>query len=62
MARCAACHGEFGEGAGRWPLIAGGAGTLASHDPVKSVGSYWPFASTLMDYIRVPCRTAMRSR
>ena len=30
----------------------GGAGTLASHDPVKSVGSYWPYASTLMDYIR----------
>jgi len=50
--RCAACHGEFGESAGRWPIIAGGAGTLASHDPVKSVGSYWPYASTLLDYIR----------
>src|SRR5215510_11639512 len=52
MERCAACHGEFGEGAGRWPLLSGGGGTLASHDPVKSVGSYWPYASTLMDYIR----------
>jgi cytochrome c len=52
MERCAACHGEFGESAGRWPIIAGGNGTLASHDPVKSVGSYWPYASTLMDYIR----------
>ncbi len=52
MAQCAACHGEFGESAGRWPLISGGNGTLASHDPVKSVGSYWPYASTLMDYIR----------
>jgi cytochrome c len=30
----------------------GGAGTLAGDDPVKSVGSYWPFASTVMDYIR----------
>lgn len=50
--RCAACHGEFGESAGRWPILAGGTGTLASHDPVKSVGSYWPFASTLLDYIR----------
>src|SRR5690606_22139923 len=50
--RCAACHGEFGESAGRWPILAGGAGTLASHDPVKSVGSYWPYASTLIDYIR----------
>ena len=50
--RCAACHGEFGESAGRWPIVSGGTGTLASHDPVKSVGSYWPYASTLMDYIR----------
>jgi mono/diheme cytochrome c family protein len=50
--RCAACHGEFGESAGRWPILMGGAGTLASSDPVKSIGSYWPFASTVMDYIR----------
>jgi mono/diheme cytochrome c family protein len=50
--RCAACHGEFGESAGRWPILAGGNGSLAGHDPVKSVGSYWPFASTLLDYIR----------
>ena len=34
MQQCAACHGEFGESAGRWPIIAGGAGRLASHDPV----------------------------
>jgi mono/diheme cytochrome c family protein len=52
LERCAACHGEFGESAGRWPILMGGAGTLASHDPVKSIGSYWPFASTVMDYIR----------
>lgn len=52
MSQCAACHGEFGESAGRWPLLAGGAGTLKSHDPVKSVGSYWPYASTLFDYVR----------
>jgi cytochrome c len=50
--QCAACHGEFGESAGRWPILSGGAGTLKSHDPVKSVGSYWPYASTLIDYIR----------
>jgi cytochrome c len=50
--QCAACHGEFGESAGRWPFLMGGAGTLAGHDPVKSVGSYWPYASTVMDYIR----------
>jgi cytochrome c len=52
VAQCAVCHGEFGESAGRWPVLAGGAGTLASHDPVKSIGSYWPYASTLIDYVR----------
>jgi S-disulfanyl-L-cysteine oxidoreductase SoxD len=52
LERCAACHGEFGESSGRWPLLAGGDGTLASHDPVRSVGSYWPYASTVIDYIR----------
>jgi S-disulfanyl-L-cysteine oxidoreductase SoxD len=52
MQHCAACHGEFGESVGRWPIVSGGTGTLATHDPVRSVGSYWPFASTLMDYIR----------
>jgi S-disulfanyl-L-cysteine oxidoreductase SoxD len=48
---CAVCHGDFGEGAGRWPQLAGGDGTLASHDPVKTIGSYWPYASTLVDYV-----------
>jgi S-disulfanyl-L-cysteine oxidoreductase SoxD len=52
IAQCAACHGDFGESAGRWPILSGGAGTLKSHDPVKSVGSYWPYASTVFDYIR----------
>lgn len=50
--RCASCHGEFGESAGRWPILSGGNGSLATHDPVKSVGSYWPYATTLIDYIR----------
>ena len=52
LGRCAACHGEFGEGAGRWPPVAGGRGTLASHDPNKTVGSYFPYLSTLFDYTR----------
>ncbi len=52
MERCAACHGEFGESAGRWPPIAQGKGTLASHDPVKTVGSYYPYLSSVVDYIR----------
>ncbi|HEV8465908.1 MAG TPA: cytochrome c [Pseudolabrys sp.] len=50
--KCAACHGEFGESAGRWPQIAQGKGTLASHDPVKTVGSYFPYLSSVFDYIR----------
>jgi cytochrome c len=49
---CASCHGVFGEGEGRWPVLAGGQGTLTDARPVKTVGSYWPFASTLFDYIR----------
>ena len=52
MSRCAACHGEFGEGAGRWPPLAGGRGSLASHDPNKTVGSYFPYASSVFDYVR----------
>ncbi len=52
MDKCAACHGEFGESAGRWPALAQGKGTLASHDPVKTVGSYFPYLSTVFDYIR----------
>ncbi|HEX5212595.1 MAG TPA: c-type cytochrome [Pseudolabrys sp.] len=52
MEKCAACHGEFGESAGRWPALAQGKGTLASHDPVKTVGSYFPYVSSVFDYIR----------
>ena len=50
--KCAACHGEFGESVGRWPQLAQGKGTLASHDPVKTVGSYYPYLSSVFDYIR----------
>jgi len=50
-AQCAACHGAQGEG-GQGDRLAGGAGTLASAKPVRTVGSYWPYATTLYDYIR----------
>jgi cytochrome c len=50
--RCAGCHGEFGEGVGRWPTLAGGAGTLTDDRPLKTIGSYWPYASTIIDYVR----------
>lgn len=38
QAQCAACHGEFGEGVGRWPVLAGGHGTLKADRPDKTVG------------------------
>ncbi len=52
LEQCASCHGEFGEGAGRFPVLVGGFDTLNTHDPVKTIGSYWPYASTVFDYIK----------
>jgi cytochrome c len=52
MSRCAACHGEFGEGAGRWPPLAGGRDSLTSNEPSKTVGSYFPYVSSVLDYVR----------
>ncbi len=49
--QCAACHGTFGEGEGRYPKLVGGDGTLRDDRPEPTVGSYWPFAPTLWDYI-----------
>jgi S-disulfanyl-L-cysteine oxidoreductase SoxD len=49
--QCAACHGTKGEG-GIGDRLAGGQGTLATPNPVRTVGSYWPYAPTLFDYIR----------
>ena len=49
--QCAVCHGDFAEGVGNWPKLAGGAGTLADDDPLKTVGSYWPYLSTTWDYV-----------
>ena len=48
---CSSCHGSFGEGVGRNPVLAGGEGTLTDKmKPERTVGSYWPHASTLLDY------------
>lgn len=49
---CAACHGIFGEGLGRWPVLAGGHDTLQDERPEKTIGSYWPYLSTVFDYVR----------
>src|ERR1700722_18130866 len=50
-AQCAACHGAKGEGGGGDQLV-GGQGTLATPKPIRTVGSFWPYATTLFDYIR----------
>lgn len=49
--QCASCHGAKGEG-GVGDRLVGGKGSLATPKPVRTVGSYWPYAPTLFDYIR----------
>ena len=49
--KCQACHGEKGAGGPNDRLV-GGQGTLASKTPVRTVGSYWPYATTVFDYVR----------
>lgn len=48
---CASCHGDFAEGIDSWPVLAGGIGTLQDPRPVKTIGSYWPYLSTVFDYV-----------
>lgn len=52
VAKCASCHGDFGEGVANYPPLAGGLDSIDTEEPVKTVGSYWPYASTVFDYIR----------
>jgi len=49
--KCAACHGPTGEGGQLGPHLLGGQGTLNTPQPVRTIGSYWPFATTIWDYI-----------
>jgi S-disulfanyl-L-cysteine oxidoreductase SoxD len=51
-AQCAACHGFKGEGLGDYAALVGGRGSLGTSKPTLTVGSYWPYATTLWDYIR----------
>jgi S-disulfanyl-L-cysteine oxidoreductase SoxD len=59
-AACAACHGADMMGVAGLPnmpngaqlRLIGGRGTLASKNPVLTVESYWPYATTLFDYVR----------
>jgi S-disulfanyl-L-cysteine oxidoreductase SoxD len=50
--QCAACHGEKGQQPAQgFDRLAGGVGTLATPKPVQTVGSYWPYATTIFDYV-----------
>jgi cytochrome c len=49
--KCQNCHGEKGAGQPNDRLV-GGRGTLASKTPVRTIGSYWPYATTVFDYVR----------
>jgi S-disulfanyl-L-cysteine oxidoreductase SoxD len=49
--KCLACHGAKGVGKPADVLV-GGVGSLASKTPLRTVGSYWPYATTLFDYVR----------
>jgi cytochrome c len=49
--RCASCHGETGEGP-KYERLVGGYGTLATDKPIRSIGRFWQYATTLWSYIR----------
>jgi cytochrome c len=51
VAQCQACHGPKGVGKPADPLV-GGVGSLAAANAVRTVGSFWPYATTLFDYTR----------
>lgn len=51
--QCSACHGEKGQNPAKgFDRLVGGKGTLATPKPVQTVGSYWPYATTVFDYVR----------
>lgn len=54
QSKCAACHGDHLQGVKETggATILGGRDTLASAKPVKTVESYWPYATTIFDYVR----------
>jgi mono/diheme cytochrome c family protein len=50
--KCAVCHGPNGEGnPPQGTQLVGGIGSLATESPVRTVGSYWPYATSVWDYI-----------
>lgn len=49
--KCAACHGPAGEGSQLAPRLIGGRGALNTPTPSRTLANYWPFATTVWDYI-----------
>ena len=49
--KCAACHGPGGEGSQLAPRLVGGRGALNTLTPSRTLANYWPFATTIYDYI-----------
>ena len=51
--RCAVCHGPTGTEA-QWNSgrLVGGQGTLRDNLPTRTIGSFWPFATTIFDFVR----------
>lgn len=56
QAKCMACHGDKLQGSPLGDRLIGGRGTLVNNSPtkapVKTVESYWPYATTLFDYVK----------
>lgn len=51
--QCAVCHGENGQNPAKgFNRLSGGMGTLATPKPVRTIGSNWPYATTVFDYVR----------
>jgi mono/diheme cytochrome c family protein len=48
---CVVCHGLRGEGTNEYPALVGGKDTLRSDNPLPTIGSYWPYATTVWDYV-----------
>ena len=59
--KCQACHGEKGAGQPNDRLV-GGQGTLASQSPIRTIGSYWPYATTVLTMSAGQCRTRSPNR
>jgi S-disulfanyl-L-cysteine oxidoreductase SoxD len=49
---CAACHGDTGGGGPAGPLVGGGPLNATDKDPAKLIGNYWPYATTIFDFVR----------